>query len=136
MDYSERGTVLNTSESSVQVQKTNSISILNITLSAKELNVKLSYNGKTLLEFKDRMVENGKLNTFIRTIKNQEYIFFNGELILKKINKQSKFLLIINNQSFISNKFLTMDLETRVINDIMIPYAISIYDGKNSKSFY
>jgi DNA polymerase type B, organellar and viral len=29
-----------------------------------------------------------------------------------------------------------MDLETRTINDIMVPYCVSIFDGKTPTSFY
>ena len=35
-----------------------------------------------------------------------------------------------------SKKIITMDLETRVINEIMSYYCVSIYDGKVFKSFY
>ena len=36
----------------------------------------------------------------------------------------------------ISKNFITMDLETRTINSVMTPYSVSIYDGRNSISFY
>ena len=35
-----------------------------------------------------------------------------------------------------SKKFITMDLETRTINEVMTSYCVSIYDGTNFKSFY
>lgn len=31
---------------------------------------------------------------------------------------------------------MTLDIETQTINNIMTPYAICIFDGKFSKSFY
>jgi len=33
-------------------------------------------------------------------------------------------------------KFITLDLETKIVDGIMYPYCSSIYDGKNTKSFY
>lgn len=40
------------------------------------------------------------------------------------------------NSSHQSDKFITMDLETRTINEIMTPYAASIFDGTEKVSFY
>ncbi len=36
----------------------------------------------------------------------------------------------------INNKFITLDIETQTINNIMTLYCICFYDGKSSKSFY
>jgi hypothetical protein len=37
---------------------------------------------------------------------------------------------------FNSKKFITMDLETRIIQGEMTSYCVSIFDGNNYKSFY
>lgn len=34
------------------------------------------------------------------------------------------------------NNFITLDIETQTINNVMIPYSICYYDGKKVKSFY
>ena len=57
----------------------------------KRIYAKLKFKDKILLEFKDKLLENDNLNTFIRKIKNQEYVHVNGKLILKKIIKQTNF---------------------------------------------
>ena len=88
------------------------------------------------MEFIDELIDKNNLSSFIRTNKNHEYIFINGKLILKKIIKQTNFLKKIIQSPFINNQFITMDLETRTIDGIMIPYAVSIYDGKEVNSFY
>ena len=31
---------------------------------------------------------------------------------------------------------MTLNIETQVINNVMIPYSFSYYDGKKVKSFY
>jgi hypothetical protein len=88
------------------------------------------------LEFTDTKLETGKLNSFIRKIPNPEYIFIDGKLIVKKIQKQTKFITKLISNDFLSKTFVTMDLETRTIDGIMSPYCISIYDGTKSSSFY
>jgi hypothetical protein len=91
---------------------------------------------KILLSFKDVLNDKSNLSTFTRTIKNHEYIFEEGELIVKKIKKDVQFLTKINRSMHNSKNFITMDLETRVINEVMSSYCVSIYDGKKVKSFY
>lgn len=36
----------------------------------------------------------------------------------------------------LNNNFITLDIETQTINNIMTPYCICFYDSKSSKSFY
>lgn len=99
--------------------------------------VELKVNKITVLKFKDIMNNKSDLNTFTRIINNQEYIFINGELILKKLIKKVDYLKPINKSIYLSNDFITMDLETRIIdNGILEPYCIGIYDGKIKISFY
>jgi hypothetical protein len=68
---------------------------------------------KVLLSFKDVNIEHGKLDSFIRIIKNQEYIFVFGKLIMKKIVKHPKFLKSMIPNEKIDKKIITMDIETR-----------------------
>lgn len=136
MDFSNWGTLIFESDTFAQIKKLNSNSVYNINILDKELKVNLKVKDKSILEFTDKILEKGKLNSFIRTIKNQEYIFIDGSLVIKKIKKATNFLKPIHPQGFISTNFLTMDLETRTIDGKMIPYAVSIYDGKNTTSFY
>jgi hypothetical protein len=92
--------------------------------------VELKFNNLTLLTFKDIMNNKGDLSTFTRIIGNQKYIFINGELIIKKIIKKVNYLKPINKSIYLSHTFITMDLETRIIdNGVLEPYCVSIYDG-------
>jgi hypothetical protein len=75
----------------LQELKINSNSIYHINIYNNHTEVQLKLNDKILLEFTDKMVESGKLNSFTRTIKNQEYIFIDGDLILKKIKNLLNF---------------------------------------------
>jgi hypothetical protein len=98
--------------------------------------VTVKIKDKVMLSFKDTMNHRSDLSSFTRVIKNQEYIFDNGKLLVKKIIKNVSFLQKSIRNMYNSKRFLTMDLETRVINEVMSSYCVSIYDGKLFKSFY
>ena len=139
MDFTKWGTIIFESDRFALVKKISSKSIYHINIFDRELKVDLKFKDKTILEFTDKILagaEKGNLNSFTRTIKNQEYIFIDGNCILKKIKKETEYLKPIIPQGFFSKKFLTMDLETRTIDGIMSPYAISIYDGNKTTPFY
>jgi len=77
------------------------------------------------------------LSTFTRIIiNNKSYVYNNGELILKTINKKVGFLLPVNKSISLSKNFISMELETRNINGILELYTVGIYDGETSISFY
>jgi len=136
MDFSKWGKIIFHSDSVALVKKHNSKLNYHINILDKSFSVALKFKDKVILEFTDTLIEKGKLNSFIRKVKNQEYIFIDGNLIVKKIQKQTKFINKIISQSFMSKNFVTMDLETRTIDGNMTPYCISIYDGKKSISYY
>jgi len=99
--------------------------------------VELKIGDKILLTFIDKMYNNNDLSSFTRELHEHTYIFIEGSLILKQKNiKNIKYLTKVIGASHISYKFASMDLETRTIDGIMTPYAISIYDGKDKISFY
>nr|QWO71395.1 DNA polymerase [Termitomyces sp. K1Ag] len=136
MDYSKWGKIISECDTFAIVKKVNSSLIYHIKITNRELRVEVKFKDKTILEFTDILLEKGKLNSFIRTIKKQEYIFIDGKLIVKKVKKETKFLQPIFHQESISRDFLTMDLETRTIDGVMTPYSISICDGEDTTSFY
>jgi hypothetical protein len=98
--------------------------------------VELKNDENLLFSFKDTMNDKSDLSTFTRNIKKQEYIFEQGKLLLKKNERNVKFLSSKKKDKYLSYKIITMDLETRTINEIMTAYCVSIYDGKLLKSFY
>ena len=74
-------------------------------------------NDKILLSFKDTINnKEGNLKTFTRQVKNNVYVFEDGELIFKKVLKKLSFLKPIKRDKFMSDKIITMDLETREID--------------------
>jgi hypothetical protein len=83
------------------------------------------------------MNNKGDLSTFTIIIGNQEYIIENSKIIVKKIIKKVNYLKPINKSIYLSHTFITMDLETRIIdNGVLEPYCIGIYDGATKISFY
>nr|YP_009487230.1 hypothetical protein [Russula abietina]AWB36132.1 hypothetical protein [Russula abietina] len=48
---------------------------------------------------------------------------------------KSKFIKKLDKSKNLINKFITLDIETFVKDNVLIPYCISIYDGKKSYSF-
>src|ERR1700712_2702630 len=92
-------------------------------------------NNINILKFKD-IPDLNNINSFTRIINNQKYYIKNGQLILKTLNKSSNLLTILKKDKKLINNFITLDIETQTINNVMTPYALSFYDGKKLYSFY
>lgn len=107
-----------------------------VKLEDQSTTVDIKVGDRKLITFIDTMKDPQDLSTFTRTINNQTYYFCRGELLLKKIEKEVHFLSnkTPDNHNFL--KIITMDLETRLIDGVMTPYCVSIYDGSKSTSFY
>lgn len=98
--------------------------------------IELIVENKIIIRFKDSILDINDLSSFQREIKNQTYLFDKGKIILKKIVRETNFISKINQSVSLSDKILTMDLETRNIKGKLIPYCVCIYDGVNLFSFY
>jgi hypothetical protein len=120
----------------VIVYKKNSNLEYHIKIFDKYQEVELKLDEKILLSFKDTMNDISDLSTFTREFKNQSYIFQEGNLKLKKVYKKVTFISKSLRNMYYSSSYITMDLETRIINDKMTSYCVSIYDGEVFKSFF
>jgi hypothetical protein len=104
--------------------------------------IKSKINNDIIVTFKDTIDDINDKSTFQRVIYNkkneitQEIKYERGKIILSKFHRKTKFINKINQDKIRSLNFITMDLETRTIDGIMIPYCISIFDGKTCTSFY
>lgn len=136
MDYSKWGLIISETTSFCIVKKQNSKLYYHINIYENYLSVDLNFKDKTIFKFTDTLIEKGKLDSFSRKFNNQEYIFIDGKLTIKKIIKHTKYLNKLIPDRFINDKFLTMDLETRTINGNTSPYCVSIYDGSKATTFY
>lgn len=102
--------------------------------------VNLMKGDNIILSWDDIIPNKDNKETFTRKItnksNNQEYHFENGKLIVKLIDKVTHFLSTIEIHKEINNKIITMDFESRKINNVTTPYLIAFFDGINSYSFY
>ena len=102
------------------------------------MSVDYKLNNKTIISFTDELLDVNNLGTFKRTIKNQILYFREGQLEYREKNYNYPIIPKLQERSHLINKFITMDLETFKENGVLVPYAVSIYDGKNinNKFFY
>ena len=78
-------------------------------------------------------------NSFIRSLNNTEFTYINNEVMFKqRIFTKTPMLKPLLRSPYFNLEFLTMDIETRVINNIMTPYCINMYrqDDVFLPSFY
>jgi hypothetical protein len=117
-------------EFTVQVNKTN------VAIITQEDNINLVEffrEGQLVYKYKDIFIDN---TSFIRHLDNKQFTFKNNELILLTIDKSVKFIKGLLPRGSLSNKFLTMDLETLIKNGVHVPYAISWYNGENCNTHF
>lgn len=96
-----------------------------VTFDKNTMHVNYDGKGHTLLEFTDELLDINNLGTFKRNINNQTYYFKNGELQYKTKNYKFKTIKNLLPKGYFNNKIITLDIETRCENDLIIPYAIS-----------
>jgi hypothetical protein len=77
-------------------------------------------------------------NNFIRYIGKSTIHYINGEIVLYKIEKKTSGIKIkvLPKITKLSNKIITMDLETILINNVHVPYLICWYDGTKIYSYF
>ena len=95
--------------------------------------VKILNKGDIVLSYKDELINENK---FVRILDNKKYYFENSKEILFLKENKVKFISKISTSKNMSNNFLILDIETYIKDNILVPYAISIYDGKNANSFF
>ena len=101
--------------------------------------------GDIILYFRDTLLfprRNDDLTYFKRDIFNKvnevtkKIVYKNYEVLLKTNIKKLKFIKKIQPHKNISDKFISMDIETKTVNNKMVPICISLFDGDISKSFF
>ena len=94
--------------------------------------IKISKFGNTLLTFKDMKSDSG----FIRIVNNKKFYFQNGVQILFTNEINTNFISKIAKSKRLFNNFITIDIETYIVDGLLKPYLICFYDGKEFFSFY
>jgi DNA polymerase type B, organellar and viral len=95
--------------------------------------IEFKTGNKSLIKFRDELISENK---FVRSIHDKKYYFENNTQILFTKEIKTKFIKQSKKSKYLTNKFITLDIETFVKDGILIPYCISIYDGKNINNFY
>lgn len=96
--------------------------------------VEIVLSGDILVKFKDESISE---NRFVRVIDNKKYYFQNNQEILFLKTLKSKFISKLTPSKILTNNFITLDIETYINkNKVLIPFCISIYDGKKETSFF
>jgi len=137
MDLYEWGDVIfNNNYSEATIYKKDSKGIYFVKLHNNYYESKFTVGDTTLFTFRDQIENVYDLTEFTRELNNHLYKLYNNEVIFKKIKRSVNFMKKSSKSITVSSKFLTMDFETRTINDVMSVICVSIYDGKNISSFY
>ena len=94
--------------------------------------VEIFKSGISLVKFKDIFINK---NRFLREIDNKKFYFENGNQILFTNEIKTKFISKLQKTKNLINNFITLDIETYIDDNTLIPYLLCFYDGKNSYSF-
>lgn len=132
MDPLKYGKLIHKMDNTYIIQLINE-NIAIIDIEDKMNKVKLIKSGELKYEWIDRYIDD---STFIREIANKKYTFVNGELKLLTVEKTNKFMKTLKKAKKQNSNIITMDIETRLVDNKHTPYLLSIYDGNNSKSFF
>lgn len=96
---------------------------------------KVKMLGSINLSLVDRRINNDSSDSFVRTIKKSTIYFLDGEVILRKKELPVKAFRKLQKESKIDNELITLDIETKLINNKVTPYLINSYDGISRRDF-
>ena len=110
---------------------------LHIDIRNKSNTISIMNDDFTVLKFEDfkDLITNNSSN-FNRVINHQEFVYLNGNIVLKFLNKNTTFIEPTIKNKEIDFGIITMDIETRTINNQMLPYCICSFDGVIKRSYY
>jgi hypothetical protein len=94
--------------------------------------VEVISSGDIIIKFKDEFISENK---FMRFLDNKKYYFENNKEILFMKEMKTKFISKLAKSKNLTNNFITLDIETFIKDNILIPYMISIYDGEKVSTF-
>jgi len=94
--------------------------------------IEIKIKGETILKFEDYK---DNWHSFTRKINSSEYRIQKNQIVFKMSNYKTDTLKPIKADKNLTNKIITLDVETMVQNGEHIPYCICHFDGKENKSF-
>jgi hypothetical protein len=97
---------------------------------------KVTILGRIKLSWIDSKLNLNDTETFKREIGKSTIYFFDGEIILRKKELPANPFKKLQKESKLSNKFITVDIETIKIENKVTPYLINAYDGRQHLTSY
>jgi hypothetical protein len=88
--------------------------------------------GISLIKFTDNFIDKEK---FLRELENKKFVFEKGKEILFQSKIKTKFISKTKQSKNLVNNFLTLDIETFIHDNTLIPFLICFYDGKSKLAF-
>lgn len=107
--------------------------IIKILSSENQNSIEIFKNAYLIIKFTDLKLSENK---FIRIIDNKKYYFENNEEILFMKETNTRFISKTNKSKNLTNNFITLDIETYIKDNVLIPFCISFFDGKKTYSFF
>jgi DNA polymerase type B, organellar and viral len=89
--------------------------------------------GNIMVIYKDEWISE---NQFVRILDNKKFYFENNKEILFTKEMKTKFISKLSPTKNLKNKFITLDIETFIKENTLIPYLIRFYDGINCYSYW
>jgi len=146
LDLSKWGVVSQITANTYQIKRFKSATIYNVTEHVNLITKKLIYRnveavdplgtGKVLFSFIDSPAPQYGSDTFTRLIDKKTFIISGEKVVFMHVNKTCKFISSLSPSKSFNPKFITMDIETRVVNGKFEPICISLFDGENIKSYF
>ena len=132
MDYGRLMTQKNLEESIFYILQNDKGQTITINKFANFNEVEYLKEGISLIKFKDILINENK---FMRIVDNKKFYFENGEQILFQTEMKTKFIAKTQKTKDLVNNFITLDIETYIDGNTLIPFLICFYDGKKSYFF-
>ena len=131
-NFSEYGKIINQKGKQYIISVNKKTFIILESIDSKTNKVQYFKNNQILFNWTDTLLEK---DYFTREIGKSIYHFRNKELILIKQIRKTKPINKTKVAKSLDVKFITMDLETVLIDNTHIPYLLCWYDGSISKSY-
>jgi len=132
LDYGKLINQINYENYSLYILQTKDNLIVRISKYDNYNQIEILSGGDIIVKFRDEFISDNK---FIRILDNKKYYFENNQQILYTKEKKTKFISKLAQTKNLNNNFITLDIETYIKDGILIPYVISIYDGKMEFTF-
>jgi hypothetical protein len=133
LDYGEIINIIKLDNETLYILQDKDNLIIKILNSENKNSIEIFKKGNLIINFNDFKLSENK---FMRVIDNKKYYFENNKEILFMKEIKSKFISKIPKSNKLINKFITLDIETYIKDNILIPFCISIYDGKRTSSYF